>query len=243
VSWDDIATQTASMFHSHQFNIILISNVDTLVKNTHPICHQVYANLQGSKDKKYPFYHLIGDQPHKGNLVSFPYKIKFHIFVPIFDNDREPSMNQMAIVCVSEYDHPPPPLKISEIIKDKLLIKFHSLSIVNLTAFKLLALSSLLILLNGEVTLTTNHLAFNNTEALNHLIRKEKYKYHPYNTSIIGVQHLMHLRPTNPYIPIANQMSNSKYMVLCQLQAQSEMYFNAFEIHADKTFKQSKHYH
>jgi hypothetical protein len=150
---------------------MLINIGAVMVENIHPVCHQVYVNLQGSKDKKCPFYHVIGGHRRKGNLVQHICKVKFHFFFPTFDDVGQPSTNQMAIIYFSKYSHaPPPPIKISGLVKDNYRAMFNNLRVTEITAHKLLTPSSLSILLNGEITLSTNHLSLNNLDAVNHLI-------------------------------------------------------------------------
>ena len=61
------------------------SNVLVVSSNT---CHAVYANLQGPKDKKCPFYHNTAVQSEsetktikkRGNIVQLECQVKFHFF-------------------------------------------------------------------------------------------------------------------------------------------------------------------
>lgn len=153
----------------------------------------------------------------------------------------QPSTNKMAIVSYGEHHHPPPPpIKIDSIVRAEFAALCHKAGISGLTAQKLLASPSLPILLDGSPNLTEKHLACINHDSLNHLIRRERLREYPFGTDVLGVQHLMQTRISNPYVRRAIQSSDGHFVVLCQFQSQSEMYFNTPEIQADKTFRRSK---
>ena len=61
-------------------------------------------------------------------------------------------------------------------------------------------------------------------------------------TDILGVQHLMTIQSplSDPYIRSITQYDDGHFVILCQLTEQSELFFQSYEIQADKTFKRTK---
>src|SRR5579864_6327835 len=60
-------------------------------------------------------------------------------------------------------------------------------------------------------------------------------------TDILGVQHLRVIQsPSDPYICSVTQHGNGHFVNLCQLKEQSQLFFQSYEIQADKTFKRTK---
>jgi hypothetical protein len=48
-------------------------------------------------------------QIRRGNIISMKCSVKFRVFLPVFNDDGEPSATSMAIICEGEHSHPPPP--------------------------------------------------------------------------------------------------------------------------------------
>ena len=196
--------------------------------------------MQGPKDNRCPFYHSINGEKVRGTIQSFSCDVKFYFFMPKIMHGNA-TTNKMVVISVGEHHHPPPPpRKIDENIRSEFAILCQKAGLSDLTARKLLSSPLLPILLDGATELGERHLACLNHDALNHLIRQEPLRQYPFRTDILGVQHMMQSRISNPYIRLAIQSSDGHFVVLCQLEQQSEMYFNTIEIQADKTFRRSK---
>jgi hypothetical protein len=213
----------------------------TLIESqTTPVCHAVYANLQGPRDNSCPFYHTKNGERVRGTIKSFPCEVKFYFFMPKFIHGQ-PSTTKMAIISVGEHRHPPPPpIKIPVNVRSEFSRMFRKFGLTDLTARKLLSSPLLPIVLDGSSELSEKHLGCINHDSINHLIRREKLREYPFGTDVLGVQHLMQSRLTDPYIRRAIQSSDGHFVVLCQFEAQSHMYYNTTEIQADKTFRRAK---
>lgn len=147
----------------------------------------------------------------------------------------------MVIISVGVHDHPPPPpIKIDDNARIDVTEMCHKLGLQDLTARKFLSSPLLPILLGGATHLNERQLGSINYDTIGHLIRKEKLREFPFGTDILGVQHLMQSRISDPYIRRAIQSSDGHFVVLCQFEAQSNMYYNTIEIQADKTFRRTK---
>jgi hypothetical protein len=96
------------------------------------------------------------------------------------------------------------------------------------------------VLLDGKTALSSEHISLTNMDAINHLIRKERLREYPNGTDILGVQHLMTMRLTNPYIRQAIQLDDGYFVVLCQSVEQSRLFYVVSEIRADKTFRRTR---
>ena len=211
---------------------------------TTPQCYAVYSNLQGNKDGKCPFFHSIEGSSgrKKGNILQLPCEVKFHFFTPIFNKDGKPSVNQMAVISYGEHSHPPPPpRKIPSQVKDELLKLVKAFGAAEVTARQLIASLILHIMLNGKTSLTEEHIALTNQDAINHLIRKERLKEHPLGTDFLGVQKLMLQQGLeDPYIRATHQYPDGHFVILCQFTEQSRAFFQSYEIQVDKTFSRTK---
>jgi hypothetical protein len=153
----------------------------------------------------------------------------------------QPSTNKMVIICYGVHPHPPPPpIKQADIVRSEFIALFRKLGLSDLTARKLLSSPLLPVLLDGSTQLTEKHLACINHDSINHLIRRERLREYPFGTDVLGVQHLMQTRVSDPYVRRAIQSSDGHFVVLCQFEDQSQMYYNTVEIQADKTFRRSK---
>jgi len=147
----------------------------------------------------------------------------------------------MALISFGEHTHPPPPpRKIPDKVKKQLTKIFTEFNLTDVTARRLLASPLLPIMLNGKTTLSSQHIALTNLDAINHLIRKERKRQFPGGTDILGVQHMMTNPLYDPYIRTAYQFDNGGFIVLCQFAMQSELLFSCSEIQADKTFRRTK---
>jgi len=207
---------------------------------TRPICHAVYANLQGSK--KCPFFHkgAEGSPRVQGNIKQLTCPVKFHFFTPQFINET-PTTNKMALVSIGEHTHPaPPPRKIPEEVKQAYSRIFREFGLSEVTARRLITSPILPMLLNGDTTLNLDHIGLTNLDSLGHLIRKERLREHPFGTDILGVQHLLTTRITDPYIRQVKQYDDGHFVILCQFEQQSELYFQCTELQADKTYPRTK---
>ena len=205
-----------------------------------PVCYTVYANLQGPRDNRCPFYHSINGEQIRGTIQSLLCEVKFHVFTLKFDHGQ-PSTTKMAIISVGEHYHPPPPsIKIANNVQSEFTRLFQKFSLTDLTARKLLSSPLLPIILDGFIELSDKHLNCINHDSINHLIHREKLREYPFGTDVLGVQHLMQSRITDLYIRHAIQSSDGHFVILCQFEEQSQMYYNTIEIQADKTFRQSK---
>lgn len=208
-----------------------------------PECSYVCANIQGSDDKKCPYYHESRDKGRaRGNLISIrDCPVKYWFFIPKVNVDGTPSTNHLVILSKGEHNHPPPPLqRIAPDIKANILKAVHEFGLAEATARKLIASSHLSIMLNGEEKLRHEHLSLLNQSSVNHIIRTERAKEYPFGTDFIGVQHLMTCQnPSDPYIREATMYPDGKFIILCQFKWQSQLLFDADELHADKTFKRT----
>jgi hypothetical protein len=147
----------------------------------------------------------------------------------------------MAIISYGKHPHcAPPPSKLADNIRSPCITLFRKLGLTDLTARKLLSSPLLPVLLDGSTELSEKHLASINHDSLNHLIRRERLREYPFGTDVLGVQHLMQTRISDPYVRRAIQSSDGHFVVLCQFEAQSQMYYNTIEIQCDKTFRRSK---
>jgi hypothetical protein len=219
-----------------------------------PICHTVMANMQGRKSQpgklqeqvQCPFYHSTSDSSHprKGEMQKMPCKVKFHFFLPIYDSTGEPSTPHIAIVCVGNHTHPPPPpRKVPEATKLKIfsLIRSAFPNTSEVTARKLIASPILPIILNGKTYLSDEHITLANKGRLNHFIRKVREEDYPWGTDYQGAVHLFnHQDPNHPYIRRLENYENGHFMIVCQLKSQSQKFFQCHEIHGDKTFSRTK---
>jgi hypothetical protein len=209
-----------------------------------PICHAVYANLQGSKSKLCPFYHTVTENGkqirRRGRIAQHDCNVRFHYLVPRFLNGKA-SIDKMVLICVGEHPHaPPPPRKIPPNVIKVYLEICRQYGLAGATARRIIASPMLPILLNGDINLTETHVSMTNLDALNHLIRKERLREHPLGTDILGVQSLMQRQLNDPYIRAVYQFDNGKFMVLLQFIEQSHILYNSRELFIDKTFKQTK---
>jgi len=200
--------------------------------------------LQGGKDGKCPFFHSIeGCSGRKrGQIVQMTCEVKFHFFSPIFNNDGQPSTNHMAILSYGEHTHPPPPpRKIPANVKDELIRVVKAFGAAEATARRLIASPILPIMLNGKTTLSQEHIALTNQDAVNHLIRKERLKEYPWGTDFLGVQKLMVQRGLqDPYIRATHQFPDGHFVILCQFTEQSRGFFQSYELQVDKTFSRTR---
>jgi hypothetical protein len=151
----------------------------------------------------------------------------------------------MSIVSYGEHNHPPPPpRKIPANVKEQLIkaIKQYG-AVADCTARRLLASPTLPIIMNGSLTLSQEHIALTNQDAVNHLIRKERLKEYPWGTDFIGVQKLMtnlSRSLSDPYIRSATQLPDGHFIVLCQFVEQSKLLYQSYELQVDKTFSRTK---
>ena len=207
-------------------------------------CYAVYSNLQGAKNGKCSFYHSIdGDSHrHRGNIIQMDCNVKIYVFTPVFDNDNKPSTKHMAILCFGEHTHPPPPpRKIKPSVKAELIKVIKTFGAAEATARRLVASPILSIMLNGATSLSQEHIALTNQDAVNHIIRKERLKEYPWGTDFQGAQFLMQQQGlSDPYIRETVQYSDSTFVILCQFKAQSQLLFESHEIQADKTFSRTR---
>jgi hypothetical protein len=208
------------------------------------ICHAVYTNLQGSKNKLCPFYHTVTENGkqvrRRGKIVQHDCNVRFHFLVPRFINGQ-PSVDKMVLISVGEHSHAlPPPRKIPPEVQNAYLDVCRQYGLEAATARRIIASPLLPILLNGDVNLTATHISMTNLDALNYLIRKERLREHPLGTDILGVQSLMQRQLNDPYIRTVYQFDNGQFMVLCQFIEQSHLLYNSRELFVDKTFKQTK---
>ncbi len=208
-----------------------------------PECSYVCANIQGSNDKKCPYYHQLKDgSREKGNIIAIrDCPVKYWFFIPIINSDGIPSTNHLVIISKGIHNHPPPPLqRIAPDLRVKILNAAHDYGLPEATARKLFASSHIPIMLNGQEELTNHHLSLFNQSSINHIIRTERLKEYPFGTDFLGVQHVMtRQNPSDPYIRSATMYPDGQFMVLCQLKQQSQLLFQADELHVDKTFKRT----
>lgn len=146
--------------------------------------------MQGGKDKKCPFNHVIEDdkgsrQRDRGNLIQLQCSVKFHWFLPMFI-DGKPTTNQMAIICYGEHQHPPPPRKIPLQVKEKFIKAVQVFGVHSNTVRRLIASPILPIMLNGKTIFEKEHVTLANQDVINYLIRKEKIKEYPMGTDFQG---------------------------------------------------------
>jgi hypothetical protein len=218
-----------------------------------PICHAVMANMQGKKPQKdkpqelrCPFYHSTSNlsHPRQGKMQKMTCNVKFHFFLPIYDSAGEPSTPHIAIVCIGEHTHPPPPpRKVPEATKMKLfdLIRSAFPNTSEVTARKLIASPILPIMLNGKTNLSDEHITLAHKGRLNHFIRKVREEDYPWGTDYQGAVHLFnHQDQDHRYIRLVENYDNGHFMIVCQLKSQSRKLFECHEIHADKTFSRTK---
>lgn len=235
--WEEEASEAAGIYlYMHEtINIIVGTNMAE--------CHYVIANLQGNKKtQECPYYHDInGGGRARGKIIQHVCDVKLYFIVPTFENGV-PSTNKMALVCIGKHTHPPPPArKIPAKVKVRFIKVFHQFGLTDVTARKLLASPLLPILLDGKTTLSIHHLALTNMDAVNHLIRKERLREHPFGTDILGVQHFMSTQITaSTYIRQAIQFDDGHFVVICQHPQQSHFFYIVSEIHADKTFSRNR---
>jgi len=154
------------------------SNVLVVSSNT---CHAVYANLQGPKDKKCPFYHSSAIESESelktvkkhGNIIQLECQVKFHFFLPVFTNE-EPSTNSMVIISYGEHTHPPPPpRKVPSAVQERLLKAVMGFGLIDATARRLIHSPTLSIMLNGKSSFSHEHVSLINQDVVNYFIRKE----------------------------------------------------------------------
>lgn len=207
--------------------------------------------MQGNKKtQECPFYHDISASPNftsdtstnraRGKIIQLECNVKFYFFAPVFSHGK-PSTKYMAIVSFGEHIHPPPPArKIPTKVKEKFAGVFRQFGLTDVTARRLLASPMLPILLDGKPTLSSEHIALTNMDAVNHLIRRERLREYPNGTDILGVQHLMTKQLGNPYIRQAIQLDDGHFVVLCQSVEQSKLFYSVSEIQADKTFRRTR---
>ena len=205
----------------------------------------MYSNLQGGKNGKCPFYHSIegSHRREKGNIVQMECDVKFYFFTPKFNDDGKPTTKSMAVLSFGEHTHPPPPpRKIPRLVKDELIKIVQRLGgATELTARRIIASPTLSIMLNGKTALSEEHIALSNQDAVNHLIRKERLKEHPWGTDFQGAQYLMNQHGlSDPYIRQTLHFPDGHFVVLCQFTAQSELFYESYELQADKTFSRTK---
>jgi hypothetical protein len=166
-------------------------------------------------------------------------KCVMHVFIPKITNGK-PTSKYMAIVCFGEHSHPPPPpTKIPSDIKEQLLLVIKAFGVAECTARRLIASPILPLMLNGENSLTREHIALANHDIINTLIRKERVKEYPWGTTFQGAQFLMCHQLRNPYIQQTLHYPDGHFVVLCQLEQQSRLLFESFELQADKTFSRT----
>jgi len=203
--------------------------------------------MQGNKKSpECPFYHRVpGTKSHsiqrvRGKILQLDCSVKFYFVVPTFTRGN-PSTNKMVIISYGQHSHPAPSAsKIPISVKEQFATVFRQFGLTEVTARKLLASPMLPILLDGKTTLNSQHIALTNMDAVNHLIRKERLREHPNGTDILGVQHLMTKRLSNPYIRQAIQLDDGHFVVLCQSIEQSRRFFVVSELQADKTFRRTR---
>lgn len=220
---------------------MLSNKVDSLdIKTSN--CNYVITNMQGNKkNPECPFYHEIPGKPRvRGKIIQLECNVTFYFVVPTF-NKGKASTNKMCIICFGEHSHPAPPAtKIPAAKKDQLSAIFRQFGLTEVTARRLLASPMLSVILDGQTTLSSQHIAMSNMDAINHLIRKERLREYPNGTDILGVQHLMTKQLTNPYIRQAIQLDDGHFVVLCQFIEQSQLLYAVSEIQADKTFRRTR---
>jgi len=148
----------------------------------------------------------------------------------------------MAILSYGEHTHPPPPpRKIPETVKNELLRVVKAYGAAEATARRLIASPILPIMLNGKTSLTQEHIALTNQDAVNYLIRKERIKEYPFGTDFLGVQKVMLQQSLqDPYIRATVQYPDGHFVVLCQFSEQSKAFFQSYELQVDKTFSRTR---
>ena len=96
-------------------------------------------------------------------------------------------------------------------------------------------------MLNGKTSLSHEHIALTNQDAINHLIRRERIKEYPWGTDFQGVQKLMLQHGLqDPYIRSTIQFPDGHFVILCQFTEQSRAFFQSYEIQVDKTFSRTR---
>jgi hypothetical protein len=204
--------------------------------------------LQGPKNNKCTFHHRIKDEisgtieTRKGNIIKHECNVKFHFFLPVFD-DGKLSVNAVAIISYGEHTHPPPPpRKVLPSVKTKLLEMIKSHDCADATARRLVASPILSIMLDGDLKLTNHHvrLALNNQDVVNHLIRKERTKEYPWGTSFQGAEYMMNSQSGDEYIRKCEAFADGHFIVHCQSREQSRLLLHSSELHIDKTFSRTK---
>ena len=148
----------------------------------------------------------------------------------------------MAIISYGEHSHPPPPpRKIPALVRDQLIRAIREFGAAEATARRLVASPILPIMMNGATSLSQEHIAMTNQDAVNHLIRKERLKEYPWGTDFIGVQQMMTRQGlTDPYIRSTIQYPDGHFVVVCQFPEQSELFYQMYELQVDKTFSRTK---
>src|SRR5579859_6802733 len=221
-------------------------NMANVIDSVQPKCHTVYSNLQGRKDGKCPFYHAIGIKKNlrRGKIIQLSWNVKFHFFEPGFDNQGHPSTNYMAILSYGEDSHPhvtPAPRKIPALVQDELFKTIREYGLPDATARRVIASPILPIMMNGATTLSKEHIAMTNQDAVNHLIRKLRIKEYPWGTDFLGIQRMMTQQtPDDPYIRATHQFPDGHFVVLCQFIEQSKLFFQSYELQVNKTFSCTK---
>jgi hypothetical protein len=175
---------------NQQGAILLILKLIIGVSSNTAKCYAIYANKQGGNDKQCNFYHsgIAGESERKrGKIIQLECDVKFHIFTPQF-KDGVPTTKNMAIVCYGEHTHPPPPpRKIDAKVKQKLINLIQTYGAPEATARRLVAPPILPIMLGGEIQdLGEMHVGLLNQDVVNHIIRKERIKSHPWGTDFQG---------------------------------------------------------
>jgi hypothetical protein len=97
------------------------------------------------------------------------------------------------------------------------------------------------IMLDGKLDLSEEHIALMNHDAVNHLIRRERRNEHPLGTDFNGANYLMIQRGLhNPYICTCQQFPDGHFVILCMMKEQSELFFQSYELQANKTFSRTQ---
>ena len=121
-----------------------------------PVCNFVCANLQGPKDKRCRFYHNVdnGARHAKGEVIQLTCGVKFYFYFPKWIAGK-PSATSMAIISYGEHTHPPPPpRKISALVKEELIKVIKAFGAAQATARRIAASPILPIMLDGKLDLS-----------------------------------------------------------------------------------------
>jgi hypothetical protein len=169
--------------------------------------------------------------------------VKFYFYSPVI-TQSERSTDHLVIISFGEHNHPPPPMRrLSDAQKKDVVNNAIEYGLAEATARKLFASMYCSLILTGKENqdLTCQTLALMNPSILNHIIRVERTKQFPTGTDFLGAQHEMTRQdPSNPYIRECMMYPDGQFMIICMFPEQARLWYDAAEIHIDKTFKRTK---